>query len=55
MEFHYQIVEFVFLTLTPFNGILLQFCWCVKNIEIRIYRKFAILLSNKLRHIKYLI
>ena len=27
----------VFLfNLTPLNGILLDFCWCVKNIEIRI-------------------
>ena len=40
------------LTLTPFNGIFLEFCWCVKNFEIRIYRKSAILWSNKLRHVK---
>ena len=25
-RYHYQIVEFFFLTLTPFNGILLEFC-----------------------------
>ena len=54
-RYHSQIVEFFFLTLTPFNGILLEFCWCVKNIEVRIYRKSATLLSNKLRHIKDLI
>ena len=41
MEFHYQIVEFFFLTLTPLNGIFLEFCWCVKNIEIRIYREIC--------------
>ena len=44
-----------FLTLTPFNGILLEFYGCVKNIEIRIYRKSEILMSNKLRHTKDLI
>ena len=41
MEFQYQIVEFFFLTLTPLNGILLEFCWCVKNIEIRIYKEIC--------------
>ena len=30
-----------FLTLTPLNGLLLEFCWCVKNIEIRIYREIC--------------
>ena len=25
-RYHYQIMEFFFLTLTPFNGILLEFC-----------------------------
>ena len=29
------------LTLTPLNGIFLEFCWCVKNIEIRIYREIC--------------
>ena len=48
-------VELFFLTLTPFNGILLEFSWCVKNIEIRIYRKSAILWSNILRQLKALI
>ena len=43
VEFHYQIVEFFFLTLTPFSGVLLEFCLSVKNIEIIIYRKSAIL------------
>ena len=58
MEFHYHMVEFFFLTLTPFNGILLEFSWCVKNIlqEIwRIYRKSGILWSNILKHVKALI
>ena len=27
--------------LTPLNGILLEFCWCVENIEIRIYREIC--------------
>ena len=55
MEFHSHLMEFFFLTLTAFNGILLEFCWCVKNIEIIIYRKSAILWSNILRHVKALI
>ena len=56
-EFHCHAVEFLFLTLTPFNGILLEFSLCVKNIEIeiRIYRKSAILWSNILRNVKALI
>ena len=29
------------LNLTPLNGIFLEFCWCVKNIEIRIYREIC--------------
>ena len=41
MEFYNEIVKFFFLTLTPFNGILLEFCWCVKNTEIRIYREIC--------------
>ena len=50
------VVEFFFSTLTPLNGILLEFCWCGKNIETRIYREIcSSIWNNNLRHAKDLI